>query len=66
MVHPVFNLITREDINATVCCSPGFRGSSGMNAATFYTELIDWILKDVLDGKMYVVQMVVTGTAFFW
>ncbi|TAQ83548.1 hypothetical protein B7494_g8133 [Chlorociboria aeruginascens] len=37
-----------------------------MNAATYYGELIDWILGHVTDLDMFIVQSVVTCGALFW
>ena len=37
-----------------------------MNAATYYGELIDWILSHVTDADMFLVQSAVTCCALFW
>lgn len=37
-----------------------------MNAATYYAELIDWLLSHVSDTDMFLLQSAVTCGALFW
>ena len=37
-----------------------------MNAATYYAELIDWLLSHVTDTDMFLLQSAVTCGALFW
>lgn len=52
-----FPYATSSGLLGVVCC---------MNAATYYSELIDWLLSHVTESDMFLVQSAVTCCALFW
>jgi hypothetical protein len=62
---PYFNL-SRDSLPQVETVEHLFLQLRRMNAATFYRELIDWLLNNVTDWNMFLVQSLATCVSLGW